>query len=147
MKQQFVVVTHTVDQTEIPTLRDSWVKNTPLKMHPKNCYPLYKVVQIWPGQTVTCLHTASPGHIWTTLYFRKNTTRLSVSLLRICEVFLFALKLFICWLQEMGVVKVTAVFEKAVHNSLTGNTSDIDSVFRQAEGILCGSASKSNLTR
>jgi hypothetical protein len=28
------------------------------------------VVQIWPGQTVTCLHTNSPGHIWTTLYFR-----------------------------------------------------------------------------
>ena len=30
---------------------------------------MYKVVQIWPGQTVTCLHTNSPGHIWTTLYF------------------------------------------------------------------------------
>jgi hypothetical protein len=29
-----------------------------------------KVVQIWPGQTVTCLHTISPGHIWTTLYFQ-----------------------------------------------------------------------------
>jgi hypothetical protein len=28
----------------------------------------YKVVQIWPGQTVTCLHTNLPGHIWTTLY-------------------------------------------------------------------------------
>jgi hypothetical protein len=28
----------------------------------------YKVVQIWPGQTVTCLHTISPGHILTTLY-------------------------------------------------------------------------------
>jgi hypothetical protein len=27
----------------------------------------YKVVQIWLGQTVTCLHTNSPGHIWTTL--------------------------------------------------------------------------------
>jgi hypothetical protein len=26
------------------------------------------VVQIWPGQTVTCLHTNRPGHIWTTLY-------------------------------------------------------------------------------
>jgi hypothetical protein len=24
---------------------------------------LYKVVQICPGQTVTCLHTNSPGHI------------------------------------------------------------------------------------
>ena len=31
--------------------------------------PWYKVVQIWPGQTVTCLHANSPGHIWTTLYF------------------------------------------------------------------------------
>jgi hypothetical protein len=30
----------------------------------------YKVVQIWPGQTVTCLHTNSPGHIWTTLYLQ-----------------------------------------------------------------------------
>jgi hypothetical protein len=29
---------------------------------------IYKVVQIWPGQTVTCWHTNSPGHIWTTLY-------------------------------------------------------------------------------
>jgi hypothetical protein len=29
---------------------------------------MYKVVQIWPGQTVTYLHTISPGHIWTTLY-------------------------------------------------------------------------------
>jgi hypothetical protein len=31
----------------------------------------YKVVQIWPGQTVTCLHTNSPGHIWTTLYLHN----------------------------------------------------------------------------
>ena len=31
------------------------------------CIKKYKVVQIWPGQTVTCLHTNSPGHIWTTL--------------------------------------------------------------------------------
>jgi hypothetical protein len=30
---------------------------------------MYKVVQIWPGQTVTCLHKISPGHIWTTLYY------------------------------------------------------------------------------
>jgi hypothetical protein len=29
---------------------------------------IYKVVQIWPGQTVTCLHTNRPDHIWTTLY-------------------------------------------------------------------------------
>jgi hypothetical protein len=33
---------------------------------------LYKVVQIWPGQTVTCLHTNRPGHIWTTLYITKS---------------------------------------------------------------------------
>jgi hypothetical protein len=32
---------------------------------------IYKVVQIWPGQTVTCLHTNRPGHIWTTLYFNE----------------------------------------------------------------------------
>jgi hypothetical protein len=38
---------------------------------------LHKVVQIWPGQTVTCLHTNRPGHIWTTLYFgvRAQTFR------------------------------------------------------------------------
>jgi hypothetical protein len=34
-----------------------------------DCRLSYKVVQIWPGQIVTCLHTNSPGHIWTTLYF------------------------------------------------------------------------------
>jgi hypothetical protein len=32
----------------------------------------YKVVQIWPGQTVTCLHTNGPGHIWTTLYIKAT---------------------------------------------------------------------------
>jgi hypothetical protein len=32
------------------------------------CVYIYKVVQIWLRQTVTCLHTNSPGHIWTTLY-------------------------------------------------------------------------------
>jgi hypothetical protein len=30
------------------------------------------VVQIWPGQTVTCLHTNRPGHIWTTLYIKDS---------------------------------------------------------------------------
>jgi hypothetical protein len=30
-----------------------------------------KVVQIWPGKTVTCLHTSRPGHIWITLYIEK----------------------------------------------------------------------------
>ena len=33
----------------------------------------YKVVEIWPGQTVTCLHTDRPGHIWTTLYIPTYT--------------------------------------------------------------------------
>jgi hypothetical protein len=32
----------------------------------------YKVVQIWPGQTVTCLHTNSPSRMWTTLYKYKS---------------------------------------------------------------------------
>ena len=32
------------------------------------------MVQIWPGQTVTCLHTNSPGHIWTTLYIYQSNT-------------------------------------------------------------------------
>jgi hypothetical protein len=40
----------------------------------------YKVVQIWPGQTVTCLHTISPGHIWTTLYLVSTSYRNSWSL-------------------------------------------------------------------
>jgi hypothetical protein len=34
---------------------------------------LYKVVQIWPEQIVTCLHTVSPGRIWTTLYLCSCT--------------------------------------------------------------------------
>ena len=44
---------------------DIFLSNMALDMH--TC-TIYKVVQIWPGQTVTCLHTNSPGHIWTTLY-------------------------------------------------------------------------------
>jgi hypothetical protein len=36
-------------------------------IHPFVTNAIYKVVQIWPGQTVTRLHTISPGHIWTTL--------------------------------------------------------------------------------
>jgi hypothetical protein len=39
----------------------------------------YKVVQIWPGQTVTCLHTNSPGHIWTTLYIEHTLSLLKKS--------------------------------------------------------------------
>ena len=34
------------------------------------------VVQIWPGQTVTCLHTDSSGHIWTTLYMDQLRDRI-----------------------------------------------------------------------
>jgi hypothetical protein len=41
----------------------------PIAWHHSLAKPLYKVVQIWPGQTVTCLHTNRPGNIWTTLYF------------------------------------------------------------------------------
>ena len=41
------------------------------------CVSLYKVVQIWPGQTVTCLHTNRPGHIWTTLYLNVELPILS----------------------------------------------------------------------
>ena len=37
----------------------------------------YKVVQIWPEQTVTCLHTISPGHIWTTLYILSTMRPIS----------------------------------------------------------------------
>jgi hypothetical protein len=43
----------------------------PLLLWKSNKYYIYiyiYVVQIWPGQTVTCLHTNSSGHIWTTLY-------------------------------------------------------------------------------
>ena len=41
---------------------------TELKVEDQNPQVMYKVLQIWPGQIVTCLHTDSPGHIWTTLY-------------------------------------------------------------------------------
>jgi hypothetical protein len=41
-------------------------------------YNNYKVAQIWPGQIVTCLHTNSPGHIWTILYIRPSTSQHSV---------------------------------------------------------------------
>jgi hypothetical protein len=56
-----------------------------------NCYLcLYKMVQIWPGQTVTSLHTNSRGHIWTTLYFQFNwplfTARLAPQTLPILAV-------------------------------------------------------------
>jgi hypothetical protein len=41
---------------------------------------MYKVVQIWPGQTVTCLHTISPGNIWTTSYIFHATDKGKISL-------------------------------------------------------------------
>ena len=45
---------------------------------------MYKVVQIWPGQTVTCLHTISPGHIWTTLYVKtQHWGRVRVTILAV----------------------------------------------------------------
>jgi hypothetical protein len=34
-----------------------------------NFFLTYKVVQIFPGQTVSCFHTNSPRHICTTMYF------------------------------------------------------------------------------
>jgi hypothetical protein len=45
------------------------VWNPSILKHQEN-WKNYKVVQIWPGQTVTCLHTNS--HIWTTLYMTRN---------------------------------------------------------------------------
>ena len=56
---------------------ESWVvqpvahvlRNPSLYYHGEEIkWKIYKVVQIWPGQTVSCLHTNRPGHIWTTLY-------------------------------------------------------------------------------
>jgi hypothetical protein len=52
---------------------------------------IYKVVQIWPRQTVTCLHTNRPGHIWTTLYifFSAFTSKLILLAITQASVFLF----------------------------------------------------------
>ena len=50
-------------------LSNVWVcKLTPFIRQWLPVVKIYKVVQIWLGQTVTCLHTNRPGHIWTTLY-------------------------------------------------------------------------------
>jgi hypothetical protein len=72
-----------VNQTQLK-LPSKTGENTPYAMSEHKGPPLanlinsrrviYKVIQIWPGQTVTCLHTNSPGHIWTTLYITKNIT-------------------------------------------------------------------------
>jgi hypothetical protein len=51
----------------------------------------YKVVQIWPGQTVTCLHTSSPGHIWTTLYVANKLVTESEEILVHFNMFYFIL--------------------------------------------------------
>jgi hypothetical protein len=64
----------------------------------------HKVVQIWPGQTVTCLHTNSPGHIWTTLYFHKHQNL--VGLRRRHSMFSARQKLkFCCYLHELSDLK------------------------------------------
>jgi hypothetical protein len=54
------------------------------------CALIYNVVQIWPGQTVTCLHTISPDHIWTTLYLTMSFPLINVSNL---SFFLFSILL------------------------------------------------------
>ena len=40
-----------------------WVKCIPFDWNCRMFHKMYKVVQISLGQTVTCLHTNSPGHI------------------------------------------------------------------------------------
>ena len=62
MKRQFVV-THTIRQTEIPTLLDSWVTNT-------------------PSVKILCRQKN-----FLSLYFRKNITCLIIGLLRIGQDF------------------------------------------------------------
>jgi hypothetical protein len=62
MKWQFVV-THTIQQTEIPVSQDSWVANT-------------------PSVKVLC-----PRNNCLSLYFRKNVTCVSLGLLNICQFF------------------------------------------------------------
>jgi hypothetical protein len=57
----------------LPKIRQSWISQLAFVANINNLIWNYKVVQIWPGQTVTCLHTNRPGHIWTTLYSRTNS--------------------------------------------------------------------------
>jgi hypothetical protein len=59
------------------------------------------VVQIWPWQTVTCLHTNSPGHIWTTLYLfdTHTTSKIVLSLLLYCWQFLPTVLMVMVWLR------------------------------------------------
>ena len=67
--ERLFVVTHSVLQTEIPTLLGSWVTNTRCYVN-KNCL---------------------------TLYFRKNVTCLNVSLLNIGQVFSLLCKVVYRW--------------------------------------------------
>jgi hypothetical protein len=53
---------------------------TPLYLLEVKKQIIYKVVQIWSGQTVTCLHTNSPGHILTTLYYAIEHTNHMVNI-------------------------------------------------------------------
>ena len=71
MKRQFVV-THTILQTEISALLDSWVTNTPVKM-------------LCPQKNLLSFH------------FHKNGTCLSVGLLMIAQVFSVSCKIVCCW--------------------------------------------------
>jgi hypothetical protein len=68
---------------------------------------LYEVVQIWSGQTVTCLHTNRPGHLWTTfIYFpRQQLLCERVSILRCLSWFLFR-----CSLRSVFVSPVSSYF-------------------------------------
>ena len=54
-----------------------YIRHPVARISEKN-WRYYKVVQIWPGQTVTCLHTDRPGYIWTTLYSLPITRNKSV---------------------------------------------------------------------
>ena len=72
VKQQFVVI-HTIRQNEIPALPDSWVTNSS------------SAEMLYPQKNSFYL------------YFRKNITRLSVDLLRICQVFLSPVQFVYRW--------------------------------------------------
>ena len=63
---------------------------------------MYKVVQIWPGQTVTCLHTNSPGHIWTTLYNRDGvfTARYELNTLKNSTFFPHSVFMCFVWISK-----------------------------------------------
>jgi hypothetical protein len=80
------------------------------------------VVQIWPGQSVTCLHTNSPGHIGTTLYhdilreeglilFQKNLLLLPIPHLARQNTTSYRLNLlFILSLERLGSEEIRHTF-------------------------------------